>query len=583
MAVRPAVLVQERFNRKPPVYKELEDKDLPLQRLYAAERERAAQLLLTQPVSGQVIEWTWSSAMQEVRKIAAWIKAQNWPPGSRIVILSRNSAWWLMADFAIWMAGHVSVPFFPAASTSALTTLFRHCQPVACFLGQYDHPLPFSEEVFRGLQFVSFPNAPADRISTGSIPWTEIAAHQEPLEESPLRDGGEIATIIYTSGTTGQPKGAMHSFQGMSLMGKSMEPAFQGGLPEGDRILSYLPLAHIAERAIVEMNALILPLQIFFTEGQETFLTDLERSHSTVFFSVPRLYIRFQQKVFEKVPEKKLNRLLAIPLIGSLVRKKLLRRLGLDCARIVAGGGAATPVEIIQWYRKMGLNFIEGYGMTETGITHVPLPNAYRLGFVGNASPYAETRISPEGEVQIRGAMNMIGYFRNPELTQEVFTPDGYFRTGDRGEIDKAGRLRLIGRLKEEFKTAKGKFVVPSRIEKLLSLSTLFESVAVFGEGMAFPFALAVLVPEKRITCETPQEPTTIEAELLLLLDQVNAQLEHHECLRFIAISKEPWTTNNGLLTPTLKVRRSAIEQRYAQQFCGWEKMNQKVLWLEGR
>lgn len=583
MAVRPAVLVQEKFTRKPPVYRELEDADLPLQRLYAAERERASQLLLTQPVAGQVTEWTWGSTMQEVRKVAAWLKAQNWPPGSRIVILSRNSAWWLMADFAIWMAGYVSVPLFPAASTSALTALLRHCQPVAYFLGQYDHPLSFQEEVFLSPSFISFPNAAIDHAPAGTIRWSDIVDHQAPLEGNPVRNREDVATIIYTSGTTGQPKGAMHSFQGMSLMGKSMEPAFQGGIPGGDRILSYLPLAHIAERAIVEMNSLILPLHIFFTEGQETFLKDLERSRSTVFFSVPRLYIRFQQKVFEKIPEKKLNRLLAIPIIGSLVRKKLLRRLGLDCARIVAGGGAATPIEIIQWYRKMGVNFIEGYGMTETGITHVPLPRAYRLGFVGNASPYAETRISSEGEVQIRGLMNMIGYFRNPELTQAAFTPDGYFHTGDRGEIDQAGRLRLIGRLKEEFKTAKGKFVVPSRIEKLLSLSTLFESVAIFGAGMSFPFALAVPVPEKRMENQTAEERSAIEAELLTLLDQVNAQLEQHEQLRFIVLSKEPWTTSNGFLTPTLKVRRSAIEERYAQQFCDWEKRGQRVIWAETR
>jgi long-chain acyl-CoA synthetase len=564
-------------------HKWIDDSELPLQQIYACEQNRASELLLTQPFNGHVTSWTWASAIREARQIAAWLKAQNWPPGSRIVILSRNSAWWLMADFAIWMAGHVSVPFFPAASSGALTGLFRHCDPVACFLGQFDNPPDYGEGVFRNVAFVTFPNLAAAHTPQGSIAWSEIVRTQHPLAGQPLRDKMDVATIIYTSGTTGQPKGAMHTFQGLSLMGKSMEPMIGGSDKESERILSYLPLAHIAERAIVEMNALRVPLEVYFTENQETFLTDLERARATIFFSVPRLFIRFQQKVFEKVPEKKLKRLLALPLVSTILRKKILKGLGLNHARVVAGGGAATPVEAIRWYRKLGLNFVEGYGMTETGITHVPLPSQYRLGFVGNASPCATTRVSQEGEVQIAGPMNMIGYFRNPELTQQAFTTDGYFRTGDRGELDAAGRLRLVGRLKEEFKSAKGKFVVPARIEELLSFSTLFESAAVFGAGMTLPFALAVLTPAKRQECADASGRAAVERELVAVLEQVNPQLEQYERLRFLAISFEPWTTQNGFLTPTLKVRRPALEQRFSGEYKAWEQQGSKVVWLENK
>lgn len=558
----------------------IDDSELPLERIYTCEQNRASQLLLTQPFNGQVTTWTWASAIREVRQIAAWLKAQNWPPGSRIVILSRNSAWWLMADFAIWMAGHVSVPFFPAASGGTLTGLFRHCEPVACFLGQFDNPPDYGEEMFRNVAFVTFPNFAATGALRSSLAWSEIVRTQHPLAGTPVRDKMDVATIIYTSGTTGQPKGAMHTFQGLSLMGKSMEPVIGGSSKKSERILSYLPLAHIAERAIVEMNALLVPLEIYFIENQETFLTDLERARATIFFSVPRLFIRFQQKVFEKMPEKKLKRLLALPLAGTILRRKILKRLGLNHARTIAGGGAATPVEVIRWYRKLGLNFVEGYGMTETGITHVPLPGQYRLGFVGSASPCAATRISPEGEVQIAGPMNMTGYFRNPELTQQAFTDDGYFRTGDRGEVDAAGRLRLVGRLKEEFKTAKGKFVVPARIEELLSFSTLFESVAIFGAGMTLPFALAVLTPAKRQECADSSGRAAVEAELAAVLEKVNPQLEQYERLRFLAISFEPWTTQNGFLTPTLKVRRMALEQRFSADYKAWERHGNKVVWL---
>jgi long-chain acyl-CoA synthetase len=520
--------------------------------------------------------------MREVRQVAAWIKAQNWPPGSRLVILSRNSAWWLMADFAVWMAGHVSIPLYPGAGAATLESLIRHCDPVACFVGPFNAAAGSNEDLFRNLPCITFPSF------TGEMPprvtrWEDIVRDQQPLQGFPVRNALETATIIYTSGTTGQPKGAMHTFQALSLMGKSMAPALENPPKDGDRMLSYLPLAHIAERAIVEMNALFTPLEVFFADTQETFLDDLKRARATLFFSVPRLYTRFQQKVFEAMPEKKLSRLLAIPVVGWLVRKKLLDRLGLSHARMVAGGGAATPPELIAWYRKLGLNFIEGYGMTETGITHVPLPGAYRLGFVGNASFCAHTRISMEGEVQIQGPMNMLGYFRSPELTREAMTEDGFFRTGDRGEIDAEGRLRLFGRLREEFKSSKGKYVIPSRIEMLLGSSTLIETAAVFGAGMTLPFALLVLTQDKREAAIEAEGRAAIDEELTALLRSVNGQLEPHEQLRFIAVCPTPWTVDNGLLTPTLKVRRVTLEKAYEARFGEWEKLKRTIVWLEGK
>ncbi|MGA7157248.1 MAG: AMP-binding protein [Acidobacteriaceae bacterium] len=560
----------------------LPDNELPLQRIYACELNAPAQPLFSQPLGGRIFDWTWDTAMQEVRRMAAWIQAQNYPSGSHIAIVSKNCAWWIMADYAIWISGHVSVPFFPSARDLSLAALFRHSQPVAYFVGQLDNPLPLTEDIFHNLPCVVFPNCAAQHAPANAALWSHIVANQPPLESSPVRPAGDIATIIYTSGTTGQPKGAVHTFRALSLWGKSMEPAIGPNPAEGiDRILSYLPLAHIAERAIVEMNSLFSPLQIFFTEGQPTFLHDLIRSRSTLFFSIPRLYIRFQQGVFEKIHEKKLNFLLSIPIVGNIIRKKILANMGLGGTRLICSGGAAIPVEIINWYLKMGLNFLEGYGMTESGITHVPLPGQSRVGYVGNASPWALTRISPDGEVQIAGPMNMLGYYRNPELTRDVFTDDGFFRTGDRGQIDDHGRLRLIGRLKEEFKTSKGKYVAPGQIEKLLAVSYLFEAVAVFGSGMTAPFAMAVLSPPIRKELPPPGRRADIEAKLIAEMEAVNTQLEHHEQLRFIVISEQPWTIDNELLTPTFKVRRTALEQRFSPNFNSWEASQQKVIWME--
>ena len=560
----------------------LPDLELPLQRIYACERDTPTQPLFTQPVNnGQLLHWTWASAMQEVRRMAAWIDAQGWPPGSNIVIVSKNCAWWFMADFAIWMSGHVSVPFFPSARDLSLAALFRHCQPVAAFIGSLENPLPLNEDVFHDLPFVAFPNCDAATHATRQRALVRHHRHPTPAPGRPhsrrhRRRHHHLHLRHHrpAQGSRAQlpcplPLGQVHAAH--------HRPQPRGDL---DRILSYLPLAHIAERSIVEVNSLFMPIHIFFTEGQPTFLTDLIRSRCTLFFSIPRLYIRFQQGVFEKIHEKKLNRLLSIPILGNIVRKKILANLGLGQARLISSGGAAIPIDIIQWYLKMGLNFVEGYGMTESGITHAPRPGHRRIGYVGEASPWALTRISAEGEVQIKGPMNMIGYYRNPDLTREVFTDDGFFRTGDRGEIDEQGRLRLVGRLKEEFKTSKGKYVAPGQIEKLLSCSYLFESVAVFGSGMTAPFAMAVLAPPIRKDLDSAHR-SYIEAKLATELDTVNAQLEHHEQLRFIVISEQPWTIDNELLTPTLKVRRATLEQRYSPRFASWENSQTKVIWME--
>lgn len=574
--------VQDRVDttKQPPKAPQLSDSDLPLQRIYSAEINRGSQPFLTQPSHGELRTWTWAEAMLEVRRIVSWLNQQNWPAGSRIVILSKNCAWWVMADFAIWIAGHVSVPFFPALRDASLAALFRHSEPIACFLGELDFPPPSQDQALHSVRFIGLPNAKADHLPQGCDSWQEIVSEGEVFEGTPLRNPDDLATIIYTSGTTGQPKGVMQSFRSLSLMGLSMEPALGNSPLPLDRILSYLPLAHIAERAIVEMNSLMMALHIFFTEGQATFLDDLQRSQCTVFFSIPRLFLRFQQGVFEKVPQKKLNRLLKIPILRQIARKKILKGLGLSHARLVASGGAAIPVELVHWYRSLGVNFVEGYGMTETGITHVPLPGKFRAGYVGNASPYAITRVSDDGEVQIKGPMNLLGYYKDPELTRQAFTPDGYFRTGDRGEIDEEGRLRIVGRLKEEFKTSKGKYVVPGPIEKLLSLSTLFESVCVLGSGMAAPFGMVVLVPDLRSTASSTQGRSWLQQRIEQELERVNGQLDSHERLRFIVVSQQPWTSDNGLLTPTLKVRRSVLEQRFAGHFADWENAQNRILWL---
>ena len=228
-----------------------------------------------------------------------------------------------------------------------------------------------------GVLCIGFPTAPA-----GDHPaWDKVVAATSSFSDSPERAADDLATIIYTSGTTGTPKGVMHRFGAFSFFAKTASELL--GLTAEDRLLSYLPLAHIVERCAIEAFGLFLGFRIYFTEGIETFLTDLKRASPTVFPSVPRLLLKFQQGVFEKIPKRRLDKLLRIPLLSRAVKKRILRQLGLHAARYAASGAAALPIEILLWYRNLGLELFEGYGMTETMITHLPAPGQVRPGYVG--------------------------------------------------------------------------------------------------------------------------------------------------------------------------------------------------------
>jgi long-chain acyl-CoA synthetase len=545
----------------------LADSDLPLQRIYRWEKERAGAVFLTQPIGGQVRQWTWQQTLDEARRIAAWMEAQHWPKGSRIVILSKNCAWWIMSEFAIWMAGHVSVPIYPSLKAQSVRALLEHCEPVAIFIGAVDDQEMVAVGCPTTIQRISFPTA----VDSSARSWKSIVDTTAPLSGHPVREADDLATIMYTSGTTGAPKGVMHRFSAFTYFASAVTRVV--GASSEHRMLSYLPLAHIAERALVEASAIYTGFQIFFVDNLSTFLTDLRRTRPTVFFSVPRLLLKFQHRVLEKVPQNKLDRLLRIPLVGSLVKRRILRELGLDTVRIAASGSAPLPLSVLVWFRKIGLNLVEGYGMTETGISHTPRGGRSRPGWVGDGIPGVETKLAANGEILIRSPMNMIGYYRNPQGTEEAFDEDGFFRTGDLGEIDAEGWLKIVGRVKEQFKTSKGKYVCPTPIEKLLSVHPAIEGCCVMGSGMASAFAVV------GITKESAQARAELERSLQALLDEANAQLEAHERLGFLAITDETWTVANGFLTPTIKLKRSALEESYARYFDQWAGANCTIVW----
>jgi long-chain acyl-CoA synthetase len=554
---------------------------LALQRLYHWEKTSPSRVVFTQPYdgaakgTGQVRTWTWKQALDETRRMAAYIKSLNLPPKSNIALISKNCAHWLMTDWAIWMAGHVSVPLYPTLAAETIRQILEHSQSQLLFVGKLDGWDGMKAGVPPGLPCISYPLSPPNDFPT----WDDIVAKTAPMTASPVRPADEMCTIIYTSGTTGMPKGVMHNFGGFAralAAGLTRTPIY-----ESSRMLSYLPLSHIVERCLVEHGVLATGMQLYFAESLETFTTDLQRAQPTTFFSVPRLWVKFQQGVSKKMPPAKLNRLLKIPILSGIVRKKVLTALGLDKCTWAAGGAAPMPPELLSWYAKLGLPLVEGYGMTENfGASHSTIAGKPRPGTVGIPYPGLQCRFDPaNGEIQVKCDWLMMGYYKEPEQTKAAFTEDGWLHTGDKGALDAEGNLKITGRVKDLFKTSKGKYVAPAPIEDRLVMHDAVEACAVSGANLGQPLGLVMLNPDGAAKAASTEGRLELEASLSHHLAAINEKLDPHEQMDCLIIVKDAWTVDNGFITPTFKIKRNKIDEAYAGQFEAWSRARKKVVW----
>lgn len=553
---------------------------LALQRLYHWETTAPARVALTQPMGGGAVQdFTWAQVADQARRMAAHLQAQGWAPGSKVAILSKNCAWWMMSDLAIWMAGHVSVPLYPTLAPETIAQILTHSEARALFVGKLDDWNHMKPGVPAGLPCISYPLSPEDARATYEG-WDAIVARTAPLAGSPTRAEDALATLIYTSGTTGLPKGVMHSFGNFAW---ALDRGLQRiPLSGEDRMLSYLPLAHVVERMLVEHGWLRTALHIYFADSLDTFAADLQRARPTVFFSVPRLWVKFQQGVHHKMPPGRLQRLLGIPLVGALVRRKILQALGLDRCRFAAGGAAPMPPALLDWYGRLGLPINEGYGMTENlALSHITEAGKNQRGTVGPTYPGVEHRIDAgTGEIQMRSQALTEGYYKDPAKTAELFTADGWLRTGDKGSIDAQGLLRITGRVKDLFKTGKGKYVAPAPIEDRLVMHPALEACVVTGANLGQPLGIAMLNADGVAQARSAAGRAALETALAAHLQAVNATLDPHERLQCLVLTTTPWTVDNDIITPTFKVKRNRIEDLYARHFEAWERTGRPVLWM---
>lgn len=520
---------------------------------YHWEDKAADTVYLKQPIDGVIKDFTWKETGNQARRVAANLLAMDLPAGSHIAILSKNCAEWFITDLAIMLAGHVSVPIYSTAGVKTIRYVLDHAKCPVIFIGKLDNTEEQVAAIDDGIIKLAmpYPNIPVDK------QWDELL-QTAPFTGKPIPALDSVMTIVYTSGSTGNPKGVVHNYDSICWAASSMLNDL--GVDQNDRILSYLPLAHITERVLVEISSFYSGMRIDFIESLDTFSRDVQRTEPTLFLSVPRLWTRFQMGILANMPQKKLDFLLSIPIVKGFISKKIRTKLGLAKTRLCASGSAPIPVATLDWFTRIGVNISEGWGMTENsaaGTSCMPF-RADKIGCIGRAYTGVEIRIAENGEIQVKGRCNMKEYYLEPEKTAEVFTEDGFLKTGDKGSIDSDGYVKITGRLKEIFKTAKGKYVAPSPIESKLMANSSIEQVCVTGSQLKQPIALVVL---SELALKQPFED--IEQGLLATLDEVNATLESHSVLDRIVIIDDEWTVGNGLLTPTLKIKRHTLEEQY--------------------
>jgi long-chain acyl-CoA synthetase len=531
----------------------------PLEAFLYWEAHTPNRIFLNQPINGKKITYTFSEAGEEARKVASKLKSYNLPKRSHVALISNNCAHWIMSDIAIMMADCVSIPIYPSLNAEGVNQVLIHSESKAIIIGKLDN----FEKKKAGIPDIHKISVGLYGNNEGDL-WEDIILNEEKLEQVYSQKPDDLHTIIYTSGTTGDPKGVMHSVHNFNFAISTARDTF--AIPNHSRFFSYLPLAHVAERLATGTTGITVGGEFYFPESLDTFASDLENCQPFLFFAVPRIWTKFQEKILSKFPQKKLNILLKIPVLNVIIKKKLKQKLGLSRAKIIISAAAPLSPSIMQWYQKIEITILQGYGMTEDGcMSHFNLPNANKIGTVGKALRDVKVKLSPEGEICIKNDCLMLGYFKAPELTAEVFDDKGYLKTGDLGEYDHDGYLTITGRVKDQFKTDKGKYISPAPIELMMTKNTDIEQICIVGVGIPQPIALITLSELGRA-----KSREDLSAGLIETVNQVNPNFAKHEKIEKVIIMKEDWNVDNGLTTPTLKIKRNAVEKLHQHFYPIW-------------
>ena len=546
---------------------------------YRWEKEFKDRPFLRQPFGDRWEEYSWGEVGQMARKLATGLRSLGLRDNAHIGLISKNCREWIIADLAIMMAGYISVPFYPTLNDKELNTLLEFGDVDLLFVGKVEHWEQQKKGVPKDMPVIAFPPYANHSPAPEAIQWFDFIDQHPPLETPHQPMVNDTWTIIFTSGTTGDPKGVVLNYLAnektalLTLESNPLEIDFNGK----NDFFSYLPLNHIAERVVVEFGVFRFGGTISFVESIDTFAQNLQQAQPTVFFAVPRIWTKFQMGVLAKLPQPKLEKLLKIPLLSGFIKRKLRKGLGLHRARAIVSGAAPLLDSQREWFRSIGIPITNGYGMTENCAitTQLPAPISNKPGSVGIPQPEVDIKIDPEtSEIMMRGPFVMVGYYKQPELTAQVLQ-DGWLRTGDQGYLDSDGFLYITGRVKDIFKTSKGKYIEPLVLESYFADIVDFEQMCIVGLGLPQPIGLVVLSEVGK-----SKDKNELTAQLEQTLKNVNNKLESYKKISTLILTDEEWTVENGLTTPTLKIKRNAIDKKYEKNYKAWYDREETVLMM---
>ena len=536
-------------------------------------QERPNQVYLKQIINRQFVEYTYAEVADKALKLVSALQELGAKPQDKIALISKNCAEWFICDLAMMLGDFISVPIFPTAGADTIEYCITHSESKILLAGKLDDAKATSQVLQDMPDLISIA-LPYDSAPKCKYQFTSLMEQHQPSQLRPQHHDNKLMSIVYTSGTSGLPKGAMLTYGAFCWSAQQLINHI--GIQEDDRLFSYLPLAHITERVYIFGSSIMGGVPTAFPESLDTFIEDVKMQRPTLFISVPRLWTLFQQRIQDKLPQKKLNFLLKIPFVNSLIKKKLAEGLGLNHARVLGCGSAPVSPSLLEWYHSIGLNITEAWGMTESfaySTLNYPF-RADKIGSVGQAGPGIELKIANDNEIMVRGNGLFSGYYKNDIATQESFDKEGWLHTGDIGFIDAEGYLTIQGRKKDTFKTAKGKFVAPVPIENKLFEYSRVEMMCLIGLGLPAPILLAV--PHNFPHFDRARYERTTKK----VITRMNSELESHEQIKGVLMIKDPWSIENGVLTPTLKIKRHVLEQKYHEIGHNWPK-GQLIVWEE--
>lgn len=495
-------------------------------------------------------QWSYAEGLEEVRAMAAWLEAEFGSNGTSIGILSRNCAHWILADLAIIGSGNVTIPLFTTMQADLVDYIRDLVDIKLLFVGEALN-WEAVESVFPDdVTLVALPGVDPGR---PHMTWDALLAQYRGRAPQVQTDPDALATIVFTSGTTGKPKGVMQS---QNSLIKPMERVVP--LMDTRRLFSYLPLAHIAERDVIETASLLVDSSITFNESLEHLPRDLVTVRPTYLFGPPRIWEQMQQAVLSRFGGAEAFDA-ALAAGGDDFKQQIHASLGLDQAQYLLSAAAPVAPSLLRWFHRVGLMVMEGFGQSETmGIAYTT-PDDFRIGSIGKPLPGVEVRVSAEGEMITRASGTALGYYQRPEATAETFR-DGWVHSGDKIRVDDDGFIFITGRVKDTFKTAHGKFVSPGPIEHAFAEAPESEQVCLLGRGFARSVMVCVLAAS---AADQPREQ--VAQALLAKLEAVNTTVESHERVGGIVLSSEAWSIANGILTHTMKIRREQVEARYGE------------------